>query len=84
MIIIINHKNNLNLNEIKKYERKLRKYKVIVLPTTCYLSLFQKSNYILGSQDISRYDNKCITGEIDGKQLKSLNVKYCLIFVFVV
>ena len=79
MIIIINHKNNLNLNEIKKYERKLRKYKVIVLPTTSYLALFQKGNYILGAQDISGFDNKSITGEVSGKQLKSLNVKYCLI-----
>ena len=79
MIIIFNHKNNLTYDKIIKYEKKLRKYKIIILPSNCYLSLFQKGKYILGAQDISKYDNENITGDISGKQLKSLNVKYVLI-----
>lgn len=79
MILILNNKANLTLEEIKQYERKLRKYKVIVCPSMCYLPLFQKGKYILGSQDISEFVEENRTGEINGKQLQSLNVKYCLI-----
>lgn len=79
MILILNNKANLTLEEIKYYEKKLRKYNVIVCPSICYLPLFQKGKYILGSQDISEFVEENRTGEINGKQLKSLNVKYCLI-----
>lgn len=79
MILILNNKANLSLEEIKYYEKKLRKYKVIVCPSMCYLPLFQKGKYFLGSQDISEFKEENRTGEINGKQLKSLNVKYCLI-----
>lgn len=79
MILILNNKANLTLEEIKYYEKKLRKYKVIVCPSMCYLPLFQKGKYFLGSQDISEFVEENRTGEINGKQLKSLNVKYCLI-----
>ena len=79
MILILNNKANLSLEEIKYYEKKLRKYKVIVCPSMCYLPLFQKGKYLLGSQDISEFEEENRTGEVNGKQLKSLNVKYCLI-----
>lgn len=79
MILILNNKANLTLEEIKHYERKLRKYNLIILPTTCYLSLFQKGKYILGSQDVSEFKETNRSGEINAKQLQSLNVKYCLI-----
>lgn len=79
MILILNNKANLTLEEIKTYEKKLRKFNLIILPTTCYLSLFQKGKYILGSQDISEFKETNRTGEINANQLKSLNVKYTLI-----
>lgn len=79
MILILNNKANLTYEEIKTYERKLRKYNLIILPTNCYLPVFQKGKYILGSQDISEFKENDRTGEINGKQLKSLNVKYSLI-----
>ena len=64
---------------IIKYEKKLRKYNVIVLPSTCFLPFFNKGKYILGSQDISEFEESNRTGEINGKSLQSLNVKYCLV-----
>lgn len=79
MQLIYNHKANLIKEEIIKYEKKLRKYNVIVLPSTCFLPFFNKGKYILGSQDISEFDENNRTGEINGKSLKSLNVKYCLV-----
>ncbi len=79
MLVIINHKTNFLYENIKSYEKKLRKYDVIVLPSTCYLPLFKKGKYILGAQDISSYDDLVKTGEITGKELKSLNTSYVLI-----
>lgn len=79
MLVILNHKSNLTYDEIKKYEKKIRNMKVIILPSLCYLSLFRKGKYILGSQDISEFTETSRTGEVNGTQLKSMNVKYCLI-----
>lgn len=79
MILILNNKANLNFKEIKIYEKKLRKYNVIILPTSCYLPIFKKGKYILGAQDVSEYEKTDRTGEINAKQLEQLNVKYCLI-----
>lgn len=79
MLVIINHKTNFLYENLKSYEKKLRKYDVIVLPSTCYLPLFKKGKYILGAQDISSYDDLVKTGEITGKELKSLNTSYVLI-----
>ena len=79
MQLIYNHKANLTKEEIIKYEKKLRKYNVIVLPSTCFLPFFNKGKYVLGSQDISEFEENNRTGEINGKSLQSLNVKYCLV-----
>lgn len=79
MILILNNKANLNLKEIKAYEKKIRKLNVIILPTSCYLSIFKKGKYILGAQDISEFKKTNRTGEINAKQLENLSVKYCLI-----
>ena len=78
MFLIVNHKANLDYEEILEYERKIRKLNIIIIPTMCYLPLFLKGNYRLASQDISSY-NESLTGEITGKQLRSLNVRYSLI-----
>ena len=79
MLLLVNHKANLNLEEIIEYERKIKSLDIIIFPTISYLSLFQNGNYTLGSQDISEFEQSDKTGEINGKQLKSLNVKYTLI-----
>lgn len=78
-MIIINHKSNLNINEIIEYEKQIRDMDIIIMPTLCYLPLFQKGIYKLGSQDISEFKEKARTGEINGEQLKSMNVLYNLI-----
>ncbi len=79
MKIIVNHKANLSYKDILNYEKKIRKLDLIICPSLCYLSVFQKGKYTLGSQDISRFDEFNKTGEINSTQLKSLNVKYVLI-----
>ncbi len=79
MQIFVNHKANLNYEEIKRYEEKIRNLDLVVMPSICYMTLFQNGLYKLGSQDISEYKDTNMTGEINARQLKSLNVKYSLI-----
>ena len=79
MLLIINHKANLTYKEIIDYEKNIRKLDLIIIPSLCYLPIFKKGKYKLGSQDISVFKETNRTGEINGAQLKSLNVKYCLI-----
>ena len=79
MQIFVNHKANLNYEEIKRYEEKIRNLDLVVMPSISYMTLFQNGLYKLGSQDISEYKDTNMTGEINARQLKSLNVKYSLI-----
>lgn len=78
-MIIVNHKSNLNIDAIIEYEKQIRDMDIIIMPTLCYLPIFQNGIYKLGSQDISEFKEKARTGEINGEQLKSMNVKYNLI-----
>lgn len=76
MLIVLNHKMNLNINEIISYEEALREYEdVVVMPQIPYMGLFSKGKYILGSQFISE---DAVTGGISAESLVSLNVKYVL------
>ena len=45
MILILNNKANFDVEQIKKYEKEIRKYNIIVLPSICYLPLFKRGKY---------------------------------------
>lgn len=83
MLIVLNHKMNLTLSEIKQYQKQMRKWKIteelVICPSMAYLSLFENSRYHLGSQNVSCYENGSDTGEVSAKQLQSLGVHYCLV-----
>ena len=79
MLLFVNHKAYFNYEEIIKYETEISNLNITIFPSICYLPLFKNKKNILGAQDISEFNNKDRTGEIRGEQLKSLNVKYCLI-----
>ena len=82
MYLICNHKNKLTYKEVKEYTKKLKNIKVdnlnlIIAPSLPYIYNFIE--YELASQDISVYDCDTITGDITGRQLRSLSVKYVII-----
>lgn len=82
--LICNLKANKNLNQILTYEHELRKIpksgtKLIICPSTPFMVCFRNNNYILGSQDVSKFEIGSYTGEVTASQLASLNVKYSLI-----
>lgn len=76
MLIILNHKMNLNLDEIKEYEKILRDYNLVVMPQTPYMGIFTNGNYTLGSQCVSEYT---ATGGVSAESLVHLKVKYVLV-----
>lgn len=83
MIIILNNKSNLELQEFMEYQKKLQEiksiHKLVLCPTSIYLSNFNLKNFALGSQNVSSYQQGAYTGEIYAKQLKKLNVDYCIV-----
>lgn len=83
MLVVLNNKCNFNLNEYLDYQKKLKnlnfKNDIVLCPSSVYLSNFELENIFLGSQNVSPFNDGAYTGEISARQLKSLNVKYCLV-----
>ena len=81
--LICNFKNKLLKEDIIKYNNSLgdieTKVKLVLCPPSIYLSLFDKTGYDLGVQDISSFMDKTITGEIDASQVKSLGATYVIV-----
>lgn len=82
MYLICNHKNRLSYKEVKEYTKKLKDIKknnldLIIAPSLPYIYNF--IDYTLASQDISIYEDEIITGEVTGRQLKSLAIEYVIL-----
>lgn len=83
MIVVLNNKSNLKIEEFKKYQDDLRKIKstnqLVICPSNIYLPLVDLDNFLLGSQNVSSYKEGATTGEVAASQLKSLGVKYTIV-----
>lgn len=87
MYIILNNKMNLDIKDMIKYRDYLdnidfTKYKdleFIVCPSSIFIPYFTNKNFILGSQDVSKYISGSYTGEVSNKYLKGFNVGYSLV-----
>lgn len=81
--LICNFKNKLLKEDIIKYNNSLgdieTKINLVLCPPSIYLSLFDKTGYDLGVQDISSFMDKTITGEIEASQVKSLRATYVIV-----
>ena len=82
--LVCNFKNKLVKDDIVKYNNRLseisaKKVKLVVVPSLPFLAFFDKNGYSIGSQDISSFMDKIITGEVTGEQLKSLGVEYVIV-----
>ena len=83
-IVILNHKMNLEYDEVVPYISKLNKiekeHNLIVCPSHLYLTDFMNyCNWGVGSQNVSEHLNGNYTGEVSTLQLKSLGVEYSII-----
>ena len=78
-MLALNLKMHLSKDEVEEFENYIYNKKVIVLPMYPYIPFFQRGNYSLGSQDVSKYKDGAYTGEVSAKCLKSFGVKYVMV-----
>lgn len=83
MIVALNNKSNLNKDEFINYLDKLNNIStnntLILCPTFINIANFSSNNILLGSQNVSSYDNGAYTGEVSAKDLLTYGVKYSII-----
>lgn len=83
-IVIANLKMTLNKAEMQQYlelvnEKNFRGNEIVVCPSMLYLSLDEKYNRFLGSQNIYEEESGSYTGEISASQVNSLGINYTII-----
>ena len=83
MIVVLNNKCNLLIDEFIKYQENLSrvesKHELVLCPSNIYLSKFSLDNFRLGSQNVGSNYEGAFTGEVSASQLKSLNVEYSIV-----
>ena len=81
MIVALNNKSNLNKDEFINYLNELKKintsHTLILCPT--FLNIGLVDGILLGSQNVSKFDDGAYTGEISANELKSYNVNYSIV-----
>ena len=67
------------LNFIKFFENNDLVSEVVICPSFVFIPYFEKSKFILGSQDVSIKNGGATTGDVSSKQLKSMNISYSIV-----
>lgn len=83
-LIILNHKMNLDYDEVPSYIDRINKLEttnnIIVCPSSPYLEMFTNyCNWGIGAQNVYHKTEGNYTGEISTNQLKSIGVEYTLV-----
>lgn len=80
-IIALNHKMNMEKDQIDEYINSLKKLdlNIIVFPTSIYAQKFINEKIQTGLQNIYYKENGAYTGEISSKQAKSIGTSHVLI-----
>lgn len=83
-MIVLNHKMNLEYDEIHNYIKKINEIdttnNIIICPSNIYLETFMNHcTWGIGSQNVYHEESGNYTGEVSTLQLKSLGVEYALI-----
>ena len=83
MIIALNNKCNLKKEDFLTYQKELetieKSSKIILCPTNIFIGVANLSNIELGAQNVSSTECGAYTGEVSASQLKSMEVKYCIV-----
>ena len=83
MLVVLNNKCHFEKENFKKYLKELNKIsttnELVLCPSNIYLNGIKLKRIFLGSQNVSKDSNGAYTGEVSAKQLKSINVDYCIV-----
>lgn len=83
MIVALNNKSNLTRDEFLKYQDELATIEaestLILCASPLNIANFNLNNCYLGSQNVSKDLVGAHTGEVAASQLKSYDVKYCIV-----
>jgi len=83
MIVALNNKSNLSKDEFISYLDRLNSITttntLILCPTYLNIANFNSNSVLLGTQNVSSYDNGAYTGEVSAKDLSSYGVKYSIV-----
>ena len=82
--VILNQKSYMMYDEMVKFKHDFEKikpknYEFILFPPIHYLSMFNNSNYLIGTQNFYSYKNGSFTGEVNLESLKNMNINYTLV-----
>lgn len=79
--LMLNQKTGMMFKDIETYVSMMKVYqnKFILFPSDIYLNYCIERGYTCGSQNIAQSDEKNQTGEVTGKQLYNIGVKYVII-----
>ena len=83
-LVIGNQKTYMNKEEVLSFIESTNQNNnidknVIVCPSSLFISLYDKSNFEIGLQNVSLTGNGASTGEISATQIKSMNIPYCIV-----
>ena len=80
-LIIGNHKNYMNLNDVSKFlkkaNEKINTKQVVICPSSIYIPYFIKHEYDVGVQNVEII--KPFTGEITVSQVLELGINYVIV-----
>ena len=83
MLVVLNNKCHFDKESFKKYLKEINKistiHELILCPSNIYLNEVKLKRKFLGAQNVSKNSNGSYTGEVSAKQLKSINVDYCIV-----
>ena len=82
--VILNQKSYLMYDEMVKFKHDFEKlkpknYEFILFPPIHYLSMFNDSSYLVGTQNFYSYKNGSFTGEANLEALKGMGINYTLV-----
>jgi triosephosphate isomerase len=80
MKILLNWKQNGNLNHILNFKNQcLGNSNVILFTPSIYFTFASSNKFLIGSQNVSSFENGAFTGEVGAEMLAEIGVRYCLV-----
>ena len=81
-LIVGNQKNYLTFEKAQEFVRNFKDVSnknIVICPSYIYLDMFKKLNIQIGAQNVSKYEENIVTGDISIAQLKSMDINISIV-----